>query len=144
MPKVRSAYHFTIDWDDSGVVLPYGHSSMVTPDTYDFQQGVSLFDIHNPVGLTGSFDLEDLQRVLDPSIYPPGTPERVRLENPHRFWHYRINSDPADFTVRLTGYCVLDRRPDTYTARFKLLPLDFVRLRERICLLYTSPSPRDS
>ena len=132
MPKTRSTYHFTIDWEDRGLILPYGHSSMVSPIDGDFDQSLSLYDIHNPVGLRGNFDLDDPDHAYDPAVYAPGSPERVRLGTPHRFWHYRINSLPEDFSVRLTGYVVLDRRPDKNTARFKLLPLEFVQLRKRI------------
>ena len=131
MPKTNPRYFFTIDWEDRGTMLPYGHESMVEPimDSIDLDTSLSLFDIHNPVGLRGNFEVDDPDLLLDPAVHAPNTPDRIRLESPHRFWHYRINSDPADFSPRLTGYLIVVRRPDAQTARFKLLPVDFVRLR---------------
>ena len=132
MARIVPRYIFTVDWDDGNIELPHDHQYAITPAQYDMEYGAQIYDVHTMVGLRGNFTVYDPDGIYDPLQYPEGSTDRERLEFPHRFWHYRIDSDPADTSVRHTGYVILDRRPTKDTAMFKLLPLDFIRLSEQI------------
>ena len=136
MPKTKPVQVFVVDWDDDDVVLPYDHANALTPGNYDWEHGCRLNDIHSMMGLYGFFEVHDPDGLYDPVILESGTAERDRLEQPHRVWGYTLDSN-TDSVVDddvITGYCVIDKRPNNYTASFRLVPLDFVRLRKRITM----------
>ena len=127
--QVIPRYIFVVDWNNTRAELPYDHANAIVPTQFDLEHGLDLFDIHSMRGLRGSFTVNDNEGTYDPTKFPEGI-ERERLEQPHRFYHYRLDSEPLDTSLRHTGWVIVDRRPDKNTARFRLLPLDFVRLRE--------------
>ena len=132
MPKVIPRYRYMIDWEDTGLIIDYDKESEVVPKSIDYNYGSRLSDIHDFIGLSGSFDVDDPDGIYNPLTYPAGSPERIRLETPHRFYEYRLDDNPPNLTDWQTGFCIPDRRPDKYTSRFRVLDVNFVRLREML------------
>lgn len=143
--EVIPRYVFVVDWANTGIQLPHDHTNAITPTEFDIEGGLDLFDIHSMRGLRGSFSVNDPEGVYDPTRLEANDPLRAQLEAPHRFYQYRLDASPPDTASRQTGWVIVDRRPDRNTARFRLLPLDFQRLREDISLpqfnTYIIPEP---
>ena len=127
-------YIITVDWADTGKRIPYDDLTAIAPKSMDYNHGANLLNIFSMVGLRGSVIIDDPDQLYDPLNYLDSSDERQRLITPHRFWIYQIDTDPVDPAPRNTGWAVIDRRPDRYTAKLRLASLTFEELQREIAV----------
>ena len=127
-PTVR----FGVDFADLGIPPPLDDSFISTD--YDVEWGPRVSSIWNPKTTESYFTISDPAGEFD--IEAETDPVRIQqLKRPHRVWMRVQDREAADNTPRWTGFAVLEeRRTNTAVARFKLLGLEFKRLRERITI----------
>ena len=132
--KTVPRYILTIDWEDTGERIPYDHPTAIEPKNMDYAHGANLLDVFSMVGLRGNATVDDPESRYDPLSFLDDAEERERLTSPHRFWIYQLDTNPPDPTPRNTGWALVDRRPDRYTARIRLASLTFEELQTEVVI----------
>ena len=132
MIEVQSRTIVAIDWFDTGDVIPHDDPNAVRPSAFDYNHGAYLEDYHSFVPLRGFFELDDLPQDYDPLRYAIEGQESQRLQSPHRFYLYHLDTEPIEPVVRATGWCVVDVRPSYDKARFRMAGRYFEELQREI------------